>query len=369
MVLMKNILKRSELQWFLYSLTLIICIGAIVFTLNNDALYKQTIAKVTHVEIISKESTIDANHRKDIVYTQVVEMIGTNHTHKGERFIVTNTYTKSGAYDEQYKRGQKVFIKAGDKSQIIGEKRDTVLVSAFSVFTILLIIIVGEKGFYSLISLILNFCITLFVFNFYLSHKHIPMILIASVAVVLCTILTLTFVNGFTRKTWIAIVSTLAATLVTLLIVQGVIYLTSAEGVRYETMSYLTIPPKKVFLTTILIGTLGAVMDIAITITSSLHEIKVTQPFSNTKSLRTSGYEIGKDIIGPMTNILLFAYLSSAIPIIILYLANHSPIWQTFSLHWSLELARAVSGSIGIVLSIPITVWIASTMLGGETKR
>lgn len=368
MEFIKNMFKRSKLQWFIYSLILSLCIGAITFTLNNDALYKQTIAKVNNVELISKTHTVDANHREDTVYTQIVELKGTNHKHKGEAFVITNTYTKSSAYDEQYYKGQKVFIKAGDRPQIIGEKRDTVLVSALSVFTLLLIIVVGKKGFYSLISLTLNLCITLFVFNFYLSHKHIPMILIALIAVVLCTILTLTLINGFTRKTWIAIISTLAATLVTLLVVQSTIYLTSAEGIRYETMSYLTIPPKKVFLTTILIGTLGAVMDIAITITSSLHEIKVTQPFSNTKSLRASGYEIGKDIIGPMTNILLFAYLSSAMPIIILYLANHSPIFQTFSLHWSLELARAVSGSIGIVLAIPITVWIASTMLGGESK-
>lgn len=59
MVLMKNMWKRSGLQWFSYSLTLIICIGVIVFTLNNDALYKQTIAKVTHMEVISKESTTE----------------------------------------------------------------------------------------------------------------------------------------------------------------------------------------------------------------------------------------------------------------------------------------------------------------------
>ena len=95
---------------------------------------------------------------------------------------------------------------------------------------------------------------------------------------------------------------------------------TNGDGVKYETMSFLTIQPTQIFLASVLIGSLGAVMDVAITLTSSLYEIKAQHPEISLKQLRQSGTNIGKDIMGTMTNILFFAYLSGSIPMIILSL-------------------------------------------------
>ena len=75
------------------------------------------------------------------------------------------------------------------------------------------------------------------------------------------------------------------------------------------------------------------------------------------KALKKSGLEIGKDIMGTMTNILFFAYISGSIPVLILYLKNASPLSFTLSMNLSLELARALAGGIGIVLTIPIGLY------------
>ena len=98
-------------------------------------------------------------------------------------------------------------------------------------------------------------------------------------------------------------------------------------------------------------------MDIAITMSSSIFGLYEKNNDISVKALRTSGMEIGKDIMGTMTNILFFVYISGSIPMLILYLNNGSPLAFTFTMNLSLEVARALAGGIGIVLAIPISLY------------
>ena len=99
-------------------------------------------------------------------------------------------------------------------------------------------------------------------------------------------------------------------------------------------------------------------MDVAITMSSSIFGLYEKNNNISVKALVKSGREIGKDIMGTMTNILLFAYISGTIPMLILYFKNTSPLGFTLSMNLSLELARALAGGIGIVLTIPIGLYI-----------
>ena len=74
------------------------------------------------------------------------------------------------------------------------------------------------------------------------------------------------------------------------------------------------------------------------------------------KRLWQSGQMVGQDVIGSMTNILLFVYVSGTIPMLLVYFNNGWPLRDAVELHLSLELLRVISGSLGIVLSIPITL-------------
>ena len=79
--------------------------------------------------------------------------------------------------------------------------------------------------------------------------------------------------------------------------------------------------------------------------------------------------EIGKDIMGTMTNILFFAYISGSIPMLILYFKNASPLGYTLSMNLSLEVARALAGGIGIVLTIPIGLYITIFFINRKKAR
>ena len=57
-----------------------------------------------------------------------------------------------------------------------------------------------------------------------------------------------------------------------------IIYMTDGKGIKYETMNFLSLPPKDIFLASVLIGSLGAIMDVAITIASGMHEILQRTP-------------------------------------------------------------------------------------------
>ena len=184
-----------------------------------------------------------------------------------------------------------------------------------------------------------------------------------TIAVTLATIVTLLLVTGLKLRSWITIASTLLGTLLSIGITSLVIRLTGGAGIKYETMSFLTLPPKEVFLASVLIGSLGAVMDVAITLSSGMYEIYQRTPDISIQRLAVAGRRIGQDIMGTMTNILLFSYLSGSLPMLLIYLKNANTFTYTISMNWSLEITRAISGGIGIVLTIPITITLMSLFI------
>jgi uncharacterized membrane protein len=110
-------------------------------------------------------------------------------------------------------------------------------------------------------------------------------------------------------------------------------------------------------------------MDVAITMSSSIFGLYEKNNHISIKALKASGMEIGKDVMGTMTNILFFAYISGSIPMLILYMKNGSPLGFTLSMNLSLELARALAGGIGIVLTIPIGLYISIFLVNRKKAR
>ncbi len=109
----------------------------------------------------------------------------------------------------------------------------------------------------------------------------------------------------------------------------------------------------------ILIGSLGACMDVAIELTSSLIEIKTHQPKITDKNLIQSGFNIGKDIMGTMVNTLILAYTGSSLSLLLLFVGFEKSVSEIINLESiSTEILRAISGSIGLLFTIPITIFI-----------
>lgn len=347
-----------------YTIIGVCLLGSIVFVYNNYNFYERPIAKVIQSTVIETTKVTDLYGNEDKLFTQHIIAEIKNGEEKGQHIHIVNEYSLSRAYDYSYKIGNEVFVVI-DKNNITNThltgsitdvKRDKYIVIIMWVFIFTLLIVGKRQGLFATISLAVNIILLSYALDVYV-NTNLNLLWICGITVVLFTIISLLLVNGFNEKTYAAIVATLLGTFISLFITYLVMWITSGKGLYYEEMSFLTRPYQLIFLAGLFIGSLGAVMDVAISISSALYELYQKDHYISNNSLKKSGLDIGKDIMGTMTNILFFAYVSGSIPILILYLKNFSPLGFTLSINLSLEIARALAGGIGIVITIPISLY------------
>jgi len=338
------------------------------FISNNQGLYHKPIGKV--IEIQEQKSYKDTMDRqKEPIKIQKIKAVIMNGTDKGKTVALNNQTSFSQVNDLDLKISDEVFlsIQYNVKHEIVSAmitdlKRDQYIGYIINIF-VLFILIVGEmKGFRSLVSVSVNVLIFLVLIALFKKGNHL--MLYSVIASLLFIVLSILIVSGKNKKSFSAIVATLVGTFVSMLIAGIVIKVNHWSGIHFEEMEeFLTLPPETIFFIELIIGTLGAIMDIAISISSAIEELYNRNPNVERKAIIKSSREIGQDIMGTMANTLIFAYLSGSISSIILLLRNGLEFSNIFSLNLSLELTRALVGSIGIVLSIPITMYISILIL------
>lgn len=245
-----------------------------------------------------------------------------------------------------------------------------------TVQTILLLILLigmiavgGWKGFKSFIGLLSNFFILFFALIIMaVGVNPIVVTLVLSIAI---TSITLFFTSGFNEKTIAACVAVLLTVVITLFLTLHMGNAAQIQGFspeQYESFSSFsfgnTLDFKKIIVCEMIIGLLGAVIDVAISITSPLQEIYQHQSTMSRKALFRSGMEIGSDILGTMTNTLLFAYLGGFITLILWFVQfNYAFAHIINSKVFCSEVFQILSSGIGILLVIPLSAWCMAYML------
>jgi uncharacterized membrane protein len=195
-------------------------------------------------------------------------------------------------------------------------------------------------------------------------------IFVSAISCFIITVATLLIVSGINKKSFAAILGTLSGVFIAASIAYGAGTLARLSGLSSEEAIMLMYLPidvelnlKGILFAGILIGTLGAVMDVSMSIASSMHEIKEVKPEIRTSELFKSGMNVGRDIMGTMTNTLILAYTGAAIPMIIIFVSYNTSFVEVLNLDIiATEIIRAFTGSIGIVLTIPITAAFASLL-------
>lgn len=369
--------KITLKQRIFFIVVLFCCVGSILFVHQNYALYESPIVEVIQTNIDSTVEVEDMHNNEDVLYTQQIVAKLKNGEDKGSLVHLTNEFSKSQAFDNQYKVGNELFVAINPQYEegqeitgtITGVKRDKYLAIIAWVFIFVLLFIGKKQGLLSVISLAFNAALLSFALDIYIEQANQSLLWICGISIILFTAVSLLLVNGFNEKTYAAIIATLIGTFVSLLITYVCLVVTGENGLRYEELQFITRPYKTVFMAGLFIGSLGAVMDVAITMSSSIFGLYEKDNYIPIKALIHSGMEIGKDIMGTMTNILFFAYVSGSIPMLILYFKNASPFGYTLSLNLSLELVRALAGGIGIVLTIPIGLYTTIFFINRKRNR
>nr|WP_256241880.1 YibE/F family protein [Bacillus sp. V3B] len=374
-VVVNQLKKIGYRPIFLYILLAICFATSVFFVHHNYSFYERPIAKVIKTTLEDTTEIMDMHQNEDHLFTQRIIAELKNGEEKGQLIHLTNEYSSSRAYDQEYHVGNELFVSidtnTGGNTDLTGTimdvKRDKHVLIVAWIFIFTLLIVGKKQGLFSVISLAVNAVLLSYALDVYMNTSGINLLWICGISVILFTVISLLLVNGFNEKTYAAIVATLLGTFISLLITYLVMWVTSEKGLQYEEMQFVTRHYKMLFMAGLFIGSLGAVMDVAITMSASIFGLYEKNNNIPIKALKTSGMDIGKDIMGTMTNILFFAYISGSIPMLILYLKNASPLMFTLSMNLSLELARALAGGIGIVLTIPIGLYISIFFV--ERKR
>lgn len=350
--------NRTKAQVITVALLLIGFILSMIFINNNYELYDKTIVQITDVQEINREDQPDEHGNKDEKVTQHIVGEIKNGSDKGEVTEFDNEYVQSLALDYELAAGDEIFL--AQDGQATGDiKRDKYFIFVAWVFLAVLLAVGKSRGALSALSLFVNAAILSFALDIYIQHPSISLSVITAISIIIFTVLSLLMATGFNEKTYTAILATLIGTVISLVIAYAALHFTGEQGLRYEEMAFLTRSPETIFMAGLLIGSLGAVMDVAITLSSSIFEMYEKNNRIDLKTLKKAGYEVGKDIMGAMTNILFFAYVSGSIPMLLIYFKNAAPLGFTVSMNLSLELTRALVGGIGIVLTIPIAIYIS----------
>lgn len=344
---------------------LILSIASIIFTYNDYFLYKTPILKITNIDNVLQESTI----KGEDYYNQIITGKIMNGKYKGNTLTVKNTASTSNVYGDTIKNNSELFIEVssdGTKAiRITNIKRDKYLVILLVIFIDLIIITAGKKGLKTLGSLLGNIIITgIAIFTFKNNYKTLNMLLLYFIVSIIFIIFSLYITNGKSKKTLSAIISSIAS----LFISFGLSFLLIkiyGKDISIWTMEYIEVvyDYENFFYVSILLCGLGAIMDIAITISSSLNELIVKNPKIDRESLIKSGKEISKDIVGTMTNVMLYTCYTPVIPTVLLAVKNNITIANALSLYGSLELIIVLCSCISIVLTIPISLYISIFIL------
>ena len=190
-------------------------------------------------------------------------------------------------------------------------------------------------------------------------------------------VVSLVILGGVQKKTVCAMLGTVSGTALAMifgLISQGILRIDGLRVSDVEPLLQLRQTGTPIGLTGLLVGgiiisALGAVMDVTMGISSALFEVSAANPNLGKKELFRSGMNIGRDMVGTMTNTLILAFLgSSFVFILYLYSMGLSGYQLISSAYLSLEVISGISCSIGVVLSIPITAIITALALAKSDK-
>lgn len=237
----------------------------------------------------------------------------------------------------------------------------------------LIVVIGGDRGVVSIISLCGNMLFLSLAIWFMAAGA--PVLLVTVGAAVIISCITLFYQNGTNVKTKSAFIATLLTMTVLFVFIYIIVWSSETGGlneiqaaeedVLYYNMD-LDINMRNVAIAVIILSTLGAVLDMALTVTTSVYEISIHKPDMSIVEIIESGIQIGREVIGTTVNTLLFAYLGESL-LLFSYLKMRNYTLETL-LNSKILFQNCVSmifGAIACVIVMPM----AALLIGKQSRK
>jgi uncharacterized membrane protein len=257
---------------------------------------------------------------------------------------------------------------AGQSSATVYSQDRLFAIYAFVViFAVAVVAIGGRKGIMAILALVFAGVCILYVM-FPAMYRGASPVLMAVLVSVLTTVVTLGLLDGFTKKTAAAMIGTslgVAVAGVAALLFGMAAGISGYNVSEIETLSSIALVSDldigQLLFAGIVISALGAVMDVGMSIASTVHELNAVNPSLTQRELFTSALHVGRDMMGTMVNTLIFAFVGGSLTTLVIDYAYDLSFLQLMnSFNIGIEIMQGLSGSLGVVLTVPITALVAS---------
>ena len=325
---------------------------------------KRVVGEILEIEI-----------KQELVKNEILKIRILEGKYEGKIITIKRERFEYSSYDYDLNIGDNVLIELyiNDDGYLSGRFiniwRIDKLKNLSLIFIISIIIFGGLKGILSISSLIFSAYI---IINFMVPGilKGYNIMIVSILSALFIIIVSFVLIAGFTKKSLVSMLGTMGGTITAGLLAYIYSKLTSITGMADENVMILItnigleLDFGSLYMSSILIGTIGAVMDVSMSITTSMFEIKKQSPKIKTSELLHSGFQIGKDIMSTMVNTLILAYAGSSMPLIIInVLSDIEFVYAINNEILAMEIIRSLCSSIGLVMTIPLTVLIAANSI------
>ncbi len=335
-------------------------------------------AKVLEIESLDDGSPNDSI---PMMQEQLVKVEILDGKYSGQVLDARNTLSGSAGIDISAQEGDQVIVYISEMAltsdtqpeiaeiYVVEKVRSNSYKILLGIFMGLLVLIGGIQGVKALVGLGFTGAGIFLVLLPALAEGRPPLLVTLPVLMAV-TLLTMLVVAGFSRKALAATLGTAGGLLVAGLLavlIGGDLASLQGLGTEEERMllyiENIHINTQGILFSGILLGALGAIMDVAMSVASAVEEVKKANPTLSPVQLTRAGMQVGRDVMGTMANTLILAYAGGALPFLVLYISYQAPLVYWLNTEFiASEVLRAVAGSIGLIVSVPITAALAGAL-------
>ena len=334
----------------------------------------KTFEKAEVVDIIKDNETESGNQIGD----QVVSLKLLSGDYKGN--TVEAVSSSSYLYGAHCEVGMRVIAEVNESDDslyvtVYSQDRTWMLYAIVLLFLITLCIIGGRQGLNSAVALVFTFVCIVFLF-LPMIYRGISPIFAAVVVAVLTTFVTMYLIGGLSSKSVTSMIGTVAGVGISAVLAVLFGRLTGISGYNVSDIEQLEnvgemtdVRIGELLYAGILISALGAVMDVAMSVASTISEIHYRNPELSRKELFTSGIRVGKDMMGTMSNTLILAFTGSSInTLVFMYVYGYTSTQITNMYSIGIEVIQGISSTMGVILTVPIVSVICAWHLKARKK-
>ena len=376
-----NAILRDPVQRRYYApvalcLVLILLILFLPTGYEDAVQYQEADRCAARVLAVDDSAIIDTGLVRSGEQTCTLELLGGRF--KGQTATGVNMLNGSLEQDKIFAPGDKAMVVVsytGDEIlsvTMIDHYRINKEVLLAGIFAVFLVLFAGRTGVRAILSFVLTI-LMLWKVLVPLYLKGVDPILIGLAVTLILTLLIIALVYGFDRRCASAVSGAFLGVLVTCVL--GVLF-TDLFQIQGAVMSYSAsllssgspdLHLTKIFMAAIFIGSSGAVMDLAVDITSAVNEVVEKRPDISRWEAVRSGINVGRAAMGTMTTTLLLAYSGGYVALLMVFMAQGTPIYNILNYKYvASELIHTIVGSFGLVTVAPLTALTSGFLLVGR---